>query len=171
MDINSNILEVCMAICPGKILTKINKTLTKHYRRWTALMPQTAWQRWIPKDSKMKIPPREVSSMRGWSQPIVTLMRKTIAMRTLRRLGGNFDWIVIIYSSWKGHNVSPLLQEFVLSQGSGASAAKFNPEAGDRWRCLRQSPTTEGARQCLQVGDQEDIDDCDMVNADGLWII
>ena len=74
--------------------------------------------------------------MRGWSQPIVTLMMKTIAMRTLRRLGGNFsvyfDSIVIIYSSWKDHDVSPLLQEFVLSQGSGASAAKFNPEAGDR---------------------------------------
>ena len=146
MDINSNISEVYMAICPEK---NINKTLTKHYRRWTALMSQTAWQRWIPKDSKMKIPPREVSSMRGWSQPIANLMRKTIAMRTLRRLGGNFDWIVIIYSSWKDQNVSPLLQEFVLSQGSGASAAKFNPEAGDRWRCLRQSPTTEGARQYL----------------------
>ena len=150
MDINSNISEVYMAICPEK---NINKTLTKHYRRWTALMPQTAWQRWIPKDSKMKIPPREVSSMRGWSQPIVTLMKRTIAMRTLRRLGGNFsvnfDSIVIIYSSWKDHIMSPLLQEFVLSQGSGASAAKFNPEAGDRWRCLRQSPTTEGARQYL----------------------
>ena len=54
------------------------------------------------------------------------------------------SWFVAIDS----HHSFPEQECDQLGEGPGASAKKFNPEAGD---CLWQLPTTKGSRQRLQV--------------------